>query len=164
MNWKDALQKKLGKKFKQEFNEFVLDLLEKRGSLPAGVIYDNLPKKFKRNMNPISTGMHVKRIPGVSFGGKVGQGGTGEYSLEKSIQKGGKGSAFLQAVARELLTDEWITTEKLHELSLDLKTGEGRPYRNRMGKSQLTNSLIKYGLAETTGGSTAKENLIRRKQ
>ena len=75
-----------------------------------------------------------------------------------------KGSAFLHAVARELLTDEWITTEKLHELSLELRTERGRPYRGTMGKSQLTNSLIKYGLAETTGGKTSSKNLIRRKQ
>ena len=75
-----------------------------------------------------------------------------------------KGSVFLHAVARELLTDEWITTEKLHELSLELRTERGRPYKGTMGKSQLTNSLIKYGLAETTGGTTSSKNLIRRKQ
>jgi len=164
MNWKDTLQKKLGKKNQQEFNEIVLDLLEKKGPLPAGVIYDSLPKKFRRNMNPVSTGMFVKRIPGVSFGGKVGVGGTGEYSLEKTISKGRKGSAFLHAVVREILTDEWISTEELHARSLDLKTGRVRPYSNRLGKSQLINSLLKRGLAESTGGKTPKKNLIRRKQ
>ena len=163
MNWKDTLQKKLSQGYIDDFNEVALRLLNERGKITAGEVFDNLPKKLHDIMNPSRVASYLKKIPEVEFSGKPGS-GAGHYTLKISIQKAGKGSAFLQAVARELLTDEWITTEKLHELSLDLKTGEGRPYRNRMGKSQLTNSLIKYGLAETTGGSTSKINLIRRKQ
>ena len=153
----------MSKKTREAFNQQVIEILSKENNLPAGIIYDRLSKRFRNQIIPRAIGGYLKRVPGVSYT----DGRDAIYTLnsfKKSIQKARKGSAFLHAVARELLTDEWITTEKLHELSLDLKTGEGRPYRNTMGKSQLTNSLIKYGLAETTGGSTAKENLIRRKQ
>ncbi len=163
MNWKDALQKKLSQGYINDFNEVALRLLNERGRITAGVVYDNLPKKLRRIMNPTRVAMYLKRVPGVVYTGKPGK-GRGDYILEKSIQKARRGSAFLNAVAERLLTDEWMPVEELHSLSLDLRQKNGRRYRDRLGQSQLTNSLIKYGMAETTGGKTSSKNLIRRKQ
>ena len=163
MNWKDALQKKLSQGYINDFNEVALRLLNERGRITAGVVYDNLPKKLRRIMNPTRVAMYLKRVPGVVYTGKPGKGG-GDYILEKSIQKARRGSAFLNAVAERLLTDEWMPVEELHSLSLDLRQKNGRRYRDRLGQSQLTNSLIKCGMAETTGGKTSSKNLIRRKQ
>ena len=112
-------------------------------------------------MNTSRVASYLKKIPEVEFSGKPGS-GAGHYTLKKSIQKARRGSLFLHAVAEQLLTDEWMPVEELHALSLELRQKNGRLYRDRLGQSQLTNSLIKRGLAETTGN--AKENLIRRKQ
>ena len=163
MNWKNTLQKKLSQGYIDDFNKVALRLLNERGKISAGEVYDNLPKKLRRIMNPTRVAMYLKRVPGVVFTGKARKGG-GDYILEKSIQKARRGSAFLNAVAKRLLTDEWMPVEELHSLSLNLRQENGRLYRDRLGRSALTNSLIKYGLAETTGSKTSKENLIRRKQ
>ena len=84
-------------------------------------------------------------------------------TLQKKISKGRKGSSFLHAV-KKLLTNEWVSQEELHSKSLDLKSKRGRPYRDRLGKSQLVNSLVKLGFAEVKKGRTSRDKLIRRKQ
>ncbi len=98
MNWKDTLQKKLSQRYIDDFNEAALRLLNERGKVSAGEVFDNLPKKLKDIMNTSRVVSYLKKIPEVEYSGKPGS-GAGHYTLRKSIQKARKGSLFLHAVA-----------------------------------------------------------------
>jgi len=162
MNWKDTLQKKISQAFIDDFNEVALRLINERGKITAGEVFDNLPKKLHRIMNPTRVAMYLKRVPGVVYLGKPGKGG-GEYVLETDIQKAKTGGAYLEAVAK-LLTDEWVPTSLFYDMALDLKQHNGRPYKNTLGRRALMNKLAKHGYSEIMEVGGGQQNLIRRKQ
>jgi len=162
MNWKDTLQKKISQHYIDDFNEVALRLINERGKITAGEVFDNLPKKLHRIMNPTRVAMYLKRVPGVVYLGKPGK-GAGEYTLETDIQKGKTGGAYLEAVAK-LLTDEWVPTSLFYDMALDLKQHNGRPYKNTLGRRALMNKLAKHGYSEIMEVDGGSKNLIRRKQ
>lgn len=82
MNWKDTLQKKLSQPYIDAFNEAALKLLNERGKVSAGEVFDNLPKKLKDIMNVPRVGSYLKKIPEVEYSGKP-RSGAGHYTLQR---------------------------------------------------------------------------------